>query len=67
MLPFSPDPFVFCAKTAVGGHSLHDESNGNGVQLIDFAAHQRTMIGGTLFPHKSIHKRTLEFIRREYS
>jgi exonuclease III len=39
------------ARTAAGGHSLHDESNGN-------AVHQRIMIDGTLLPHKSIHKGT---------
>jgi hypothetical protein len=42
----------------VGGHSLHDESNGNGVRLIDFAAQQRMIICGMLFPHKSIRKGT---------
>jgi hypothetical protein len=42
-------------KTAVGGHSLHDESYGNGERLINFAVQQRMMIGGTLFP-QSIHK-----------
>jgi hypothetical protein len=40
-------------------HSLHDESNGNGEQLINFATQQRMIIGGTLFPHKSMHKGTL--------
>jgi hypothetical protein len=40
----------------VGGHSSHDESNGNGMRLINVAVQQQ-MIGGMLFLHKSIHKR----------
>jgi endonuclease/exonuclease/phosphatase family metal-dependent hydrolase len=46
------------ARTAVGGHSLHDEINGNRVRLINFAVHQQMMIGEMLFPHNSIHKGT---------
>jgi hypothetical protein len=42
----------------VEGHSSHDESNGTGEQLKHFAVQQRMKIGGTLFPHKSIHKGT---------
>jgi hypothetical protein len=44
------------AKTVVERHSLHDESNGNAEQLINFALQQRMMICGTLSPHKSTHK-----------
>jgi hypothetical protein len=35
-------------KRVVGGHSLHDESNDNGEQLIKFVVQQRMMIGGKL-------------------
>jgi hypothetical protein len=46
------------AKTVVVGHSLHDESNGNGVRLINFAVHQQMNTGGALLQHKSIHEGT---------
>lgn len=44
--------------TAIGMHSLHDNSNDNGCRLIDFCASQKLFIGSTTFPHKDIHKGT---------
>ena len=43
---------------AVGTHGLHDESNDDGTCLINDAVHQHIVIGGTLFPHRNIHKGT---------
>ena len=43
---------------AVGTCGLHDESNDDGTRLINDAVHQRMFIGGTLFPHRNIHKGT---------
>ena len=41
----------------IGKHSLHDSSNDNGLQLLDFCAiHQLIIIGGTLFHHRDIYK-----------
>lgn len=42
----------------IGKHSLHLHSNENGEHLINFAASHDMVIGGTLFPHKNIHKAT---------
>jgi hypothetical protein len=43
---------------AVGACGLHDKSNENGTRLINYAIHQRMVIGGTLFPRRNIHKGT---------
>ena len=43
---------------AIGVHSAHEECNDNGTRLASFANANRMVIGGTLFPHKSIHKQT---------
>jgi hypothetical protein len=40
----------------VGEHSLHTEHNDNGRRLIGFDTSHGMVIGGTLFPHKDIHK-----------
>jgi len=43
---------------AAGTCGLHDESNDSGTHLISDAVHQRMVTGGTLFPHRNIHKGT---------
>ena len=45
---------------AVGTCGLHDESYDYGTCLMNYAVHQRMVIGGTLFPHRNIHKGTLQ-------
>ena len=43
---------------AIGMHSLHADSNNNGVRLASLALQYDLVVGGTLFPHKDIHKGT---------
>ena len=43
---------------AIGRHSAHDSSSGNGIRLASFANSNRMVVGGTIFPHKEIHKHT---------
>jgi hypothetical protein len=39
----------------IGHHSLHKDSNDNGMRLIDYAASRNMVIGSTMFPlRKSI-------------
>jgi hypothetical protein len=42
----------------IGQHSLHKDSNDNGMRLIDYTASRNMVIGSTMFPHKEIHKVT---------
>ena len=42
----------------IGSHSLHEESNDNGLRLTSLATQHGLVIGGTLFPHKAKHKGT---------
>ena len=43
---------------AIGRHSLHDLSTDNGVRLASLALQYGLVIGGTIFPHKAVHKGT---------
>lgn len=45
-------------KTAIGNHSLHQESNDNGTRLASFALSNDYKISSTMFPRKDIHKYT---------
>ncbi|XP_022161478.1 uncharacterized protein LOC111027411 [Myzus persicae] len=45
-------------KTTIGEHSLHDQSNDNGVRLINFAISKNMVVSSTRFPRKNIHKET---------
>ena len=42
----------------VGSHSLHVNSNDNGLCLLTLAVRFGLVIGGTLFPHRNVHKST---------
>jgi len=45
-------------KPTIGQESLHQDSNDNGVRLVNFATSQNLMVKSTMFPHRNIHKYT---------
>jgi hypothetical protein len=42
----------------VGRHSIHEESNNNGMKLIYFSISRNMVISSMRLPHKDIHKET---------
>lgn len=45
-------------RKVTGGHSLHEESNDNDKQVINFAILKDMVISSTCFPKRNIHKWT---------
>ena len=45
-------------KLTIGNESLHQDSNDNGVRLVNFATFKNLVVKGTVFPHRNIHKYT---------
>jgi len=45
-------------KPTIGQESLHQNSNDNGVRLVNFATSQNLVVKSTMFPHRNIHKYT---------
>jgi len=45
-------------KPTIGQESLHQDSNDNGVGLVNFATSKNLVVKNTLFPHWNIHKYT---------
>jgi len=45
-------------KPAIGQESLHQDSNDNGVRLVNFATSTNLVVKSTMFPHRNIHKYT---------
>ena len=43
-------------KPTIGQESLHQDSNDNGVRLVNFATSQNLVVKSTMFPHQNIHK-----------
>ena len=41
-----------------GQESLHQDSNDNGVRLVNFATSKNLVVKSTMFPHRNIHKYT---------
>ncbi|XP_039297864.1 uncharacterized protein LOC120354582, partial [Nilaparvata lugens] len=47
-----------CYRPTIGPYSLHNESNENGLRMIDFAGGNNMTISSTFFKHKDVHKMT---------
>jgi hypothetical protein len=45
-------------KLTTGNESLHEGSNNNRVQVVNFAASKNLVVKNTSFPHQNIHKYT---------
>jgi len=45
-------------KPTIGQESLHEDSNYNGVRLVNFATSKTLVVKSTMFPHQNIHKHT---------
>ena len=45
-------------KPTIGNESLHQNSNDNGVRIVNFATSKNLVVKITMFPHRNIHKYT---------
>ena len=45
-------------KPTIGQESLHQDSNDNGVRLVNLATSKNLVVKSTMFPHRNIHKYT---------
>jgi len=45
-------------KSTIGNESLHQDSNDNGVRIVNFATSQNLVVKSTMFPHRNIYKHT---------
>jgi hypothetical protein len=45
-------------KPTIGNESLHQESNDNGVRVVNFATSKNLVVKSTIFPHRDIPKHT---------
>ena len=45
-------------KPTVGNESLHQDSNDNGVRIVNFATLKKLVVKSTMFPHRNIRKYT---------
>jgi len=43
-------------KLTIGNESLHQDSNDNGVRIVNFATSNNLVVQNTMFPHRNIHK-----------
>ena len=48
-------------KTIIGQESLHQNSNDNGIRIVNFATSKNLIVKSTMFPHRNIHKYTWTF------
>jgi len=45
-------------KLTIGSESLHQDSNDNGVRIVNFATSKNLVVKSTMFPPRNIHKYT---------
>jgi hypothetical protein len=45
-------------KLMIGNESLHEDSNDNGVRVVNFATSKNLVVKSTMFPHQNSHKYT---------
>ena len=45
-------------KPTIGNESLHQDSNDNGVRIVNFATSKNLVVKSAMFPHRDIHKHT---------
>ena len=45
-------------KPTIGNESLHQDSNDNGVRIVNFATSKNLVVKSTMFQHRDIHKHT---------
>jgi endonuclease/exonuclease/phosphatase family metal-dependent hydrolase len=45
-------------KPTIGNESLHEDSNDNGVRVVNFSTSENLVVKSTMFPHRNIHKYT---------
>jgi endonuclease/exonuclease/phosphatase family metal-dependent hydrolase len=45
-------------KLTIGKEILHQDSNDNGVRIVNFATSKNLVVKSTIFPHRTIHKYT---------
>jgi len=45
-------------KPTIGNESLHQDSNDNGVRIVNFATSKNLVVKSTIFPHRNIQKYT---------
>ena len=43
-------------KLTIGNESLHQDSNDNGVRIVNFATSENLVVKSTMFPHRDVHK-----------
>ena len=48
-------------KPRIRSESLHQDSNDNGVRIVNFATSRNLVVKSTMFPHRNIHKYTLTY------
>ena len=46
------------SKLTIGNKSLHQDSNDNGVRIVNFATSKNPVVKSTMFSHQNIHKYT---------
>jgi hypothetical protein len=45
-------------KPTIGNEILHQDSNDNGVRIVNFGTSKNLVVKSTMFPHRNIHKFT---------